>query len=345
MKLQIPNPKLQKNSKSQAPREAFGLVFGDWSFSGVWRLVFGAWWVLSCLVGAAEPSTFALRETAQVDGEGVFLSQLVEADGILPSVRICDAPAFGKSRVFSREQVAALTRAAGVELVGTNWFGVEAVKISRRARTLAEVEVVVLLKGTLQEVYVKEKGELELRFTRGWTPVVVPDEPLTLKVIDLPGSGVTPSFITRFELRTAHEVVGTWQASIQARVWREIWVARSALKRGEPLDEADIARERRDMLTIRDTVADFADGDCSFEMAEPLQTGSPLLARSLKGRPVIHRGQTTAAIVQDGGMVITMKVEALEDGAPGQVIRARNPVSKRDVRGKVMDQKTILVTL
>jgi flagella basal body P-ring formation protein FlgA len=40
-----------------------------------------------------------------------------------------------------------------------------------------------------------------------------------------------------------------------------------------------------------------------------------------------------------------MKVEVLEDGAPGQIIRARNPISRRDVSGKVLNEQTILVTL
>ena len=40
-----------------------------------------------------------------------------------------------------------------------------------------------------------------------------------------------------------------------------------------------------------------------------------------------------------------MKVEVLEDGAPGQLIRVRNADSRHDIRGKVLDQQTILVAL
>ena len=35
-----------------------------------------------------------------------------------------------------------------------------------------------LLTAALQRDYVKDLGELELRFARPWTPVTVPDEPL-----------------------------------------------------------------------------------------------------------------------------------------------------------------------
>jgi len=40
-----------------------------------------------------------------------------------------------------------------------------------------------------------------------------------------------------------------------------------------------------------------------------------------------------------------MKVEALEDGAPGQIIRARNTASLRNLTGKVVDEHTIQISL
>jgi flagella basal body P-ring formation protein FlgA len=213
------------------------------------------------------------------------------------------------------------------------------------SRTLTESDLLELLTTTLQRDYVKDRGELELHLSRPWVSRSIPDEPLTLKVLDLPPTGVTASFILRFELRTSRESLGTWQIAAQARVWKNIWVASSYLKRGELVADAEIEQQRRDVLTLHDSLADFVAGDTSLELAEPLPPGSPLLARSVKARPVVHRGQAVDALVQDGMLSISMKVEVLEDGAPGQVVRARNSQSRRDLRGKVLDEKTILVSL
>lgn len=212
-------------------------------------------------------------------------------------------------------------------------------------RAVGEADMVELLTATLQREYVKEKGELELRFKQSWPARRVPDEPLTVKILELPNAGVTPSCIVRFELRAGDRVLGNWQVAVQARVWRETWVARSALKRGEPVSTADVGQEKRDVLLLREATAEFAPGDPALELAEPLQAGAPLLARSIRLRPVIHRGQMTDALVRDGALSISLKVEALEDGAPGQFIRARNPISRRDVSGKVLDQQTLLISL
>lgn len=214
-----------------------------------------------------------------------------------------------------------------------------------RERHFAEADLLELLTATLQQEYVKDKGQLELRLTQPWKTRTVPDEPLTLKIIDLPTLGVTPQCIVRFELRAAHESLGIWQVPVQARVWREVWVAHSALQRGELVSDADITRERRDILSLREALAEFAAGDATLATAEPLQAGAPLLARSVKVRPVLHRGQIAEALIQDGTLSVSMKVEVLEDGAPGQIIRARNVQSRRDIRGKVLNEQTILLSL
>jgi flagella basal body P-ring formation protein FlgA len=51
------------------------------------------------------------------------------------------------------------------------------------------------------------------------------------------------------------------------------------------------------------------------------------------------------ALIQDGALNVMMKVQALEDGTPGQFIRLRNLQSEHDFSGKVLDGKTVLIPL
>lgn len=319
---------------------------------GIPKRCFQSFLLFGCLGGgfvfpapAAEPANLQLRTSAQADSTGIFLNQIMESRDPLPALRLCDSPAFGKISVLTREQITGLLRDAGADLTITNWIGADAVRVSRRARAFTEADLLNLLTDTLQRDYVKDKGELELRPTRPWTELNLPDEALTLRILELPTAGVTAAFIARFEIRTAREGLGVWQTTVQARVWREVWVAHSAIKRGEPLVSADIAHERRDVLSVREALAEFSEPDAALQLAEPVSSGNLLLARALKPRNVVHRGQVALALLQDGPLSITMKVEVLEDGAPGQIIRARNPISRRDVSGKVLNEQTILITL
>jgi flagella basal body P-ring formation protein FlgA len=51
------------------------------------------------------------------------------------------------------------------------------------------------------------------------------------------------------------------------------------------------------------------------------------------------------AIIRDGAMIISLKVEVLEEGVPGQFVRVRNPQSHRELRGKVLDEQTVAIAL
>jgi len=212
-------------------------------------------------------------------------------------------------------------------------------------RMLDQAEVTMLLTQTLQKEYVKDRGELELKLTQPWKDKKVSDEPITVKIAEMPTMGVVPSFIVRFELRNAGGTIGTWQLPVQAHVWRDAWVAHSMLKRGDSLADSDITKDRRDMLLVHEALADFPEDRSTLEIAEPVGIGAPLLARSVRLMPVVHRGQMVQALVSDGSLSIAMKVEVLEDGAPGQTIRVRNKQSLKDIRGKVLNEQTIIVSL
>jgi flagellar basal body P-ring formation protein FlgA len=141
------------------------------------------------------------------------------------------------------------------------------------------------------------------------------------------------------------ESVGTWQVPAQAKVMREVLVAREDLKRGQAFTENDAAMEQRDVLSSRDTLAEMPKTAATLELAENVSAGMPLTSRALKLRSVVHRGRTVDALLQDGTMSIVVKAEALEDGAPGQIIKLRNLNSKREFRGKVQNEDTIQVAL
>lgn len=213
------------------------------------------------------------------------------------------------------------------------------------SRALTEIELLPLLTAALQTDHVKEAGELEVRFVRPWQPINVPNAPLSVRIVDLPTSGVSAYFTIRFELRTNQAVAGTYQALLQAKVWREIPVAKNTLSRGRTLTEADYSIERRDMLGIRGDVAALKPEDPAYELKEYVPAGAPILARSIRPKPVVKRGQTADAFLCDGNLQIRVKVELLEDGAPGQLVRLRNITSRREIRGIVQDENKIVIPL
>ncbi|MBI3414278.1 MAG: flagellar basal body P-ring formation protein FlgA [Verrucomicrobia bacterium] len=295
---------------------------------------------------AAEPSAFLLRTNTTVNAEGIFLSQVLAAEVApeLPVLRLADAPAFGQAVTLTVTEIQALLRKSSLESPAIRWTGADRVRVTRRARTLDEAEIKQLLTVALQKEVTRDKGEVELRFARPWPTATIADDSFVLNFLDLPTSGPTPSMTLRFELRHGRELLGTWQVAAHVYIWREVWVAQTVLKRGELLSESNLTRQRRDVLVLRDALGALP-ASVSLELAENIQEGAPLLTRSVRPRPVIRRGDLIEASLQDGLLEVSLRVEVLEDGVAGQIIRVRNPQSKREFRGKVQNEQSILIAL
>lgn len=295
-----------------------------------------------------EPSTvtMALVPAVDVDGTGVFLDQVLALNppAAVPHVRMFEAPRMDQPATLTRAQVLAVLQEHLPALSSNRWDGPQQSRVARRVRRLEETEVQTLLTAAVQS-QAEAEGELELRFTRPWTALIVPQDPLTLKVVDLPAGGLAAYSLIRFELLAGTERLGTHQLAVQAKLWREVPVARSTLQRGQLLGDAEVTLERRDVLTLRDPLGANNLADASLELAEAIRAGQPLLTRSVRIRPVIRRGGLVEGVAQDGLLSISLRVEALEDGQTGQTVRVRNPKTRREFLGRVRNEHSVLLLL
>jgi len=111
------------------------------------------------------------------------------------------------------------------------------------------------------------------------------------------------------------------------------------------LDQIDLAKERRDVINVRQSLWQGKKADSKFCLAQGVSSGSLIYDRHVKLTPVVKRGQIASAFVQIRSLTIRLKVEVLEDGAPGETVRIRNLQTKKELRGTVINEKFIRVSL
>ncbi len=296
-----------------------------------------------------DAALWTLKSNAVVTGAGLTLADVViPPDGTtLPHYQISDAPKFGGNLTVQRDVVGrALAKVLSIN-VGTNWAGAPQVLVTRRARKFDEAEMLTLLTERITEEHLSTGGTLELRTARNWSDVMIPDESFEMNILSMPPQGVMGSFRVRFELRNETEEFGTWEVSIRASLWKDVWVARQRLSRGDVLVAENLIREKRDVLAGRDHLEadDVEILPNALELTENVREGYPLKPWSVRPKPLVYRGQMADALVDSGALSISLKVQVLEDGINGQNIRIRNPHTKRELVGKVNNDQTIQIHL
>ena len=206
------------------------------------------------------------------------------------------------------------------------------------ARRLGEGEVFERLSRQVATQLGLGDGELSLSPVSRCTPVECPEGPWEATVLAAPDvKGLTAHFYLRFRLQAGEQGLGEWQLPVRAQLTQEVWVAGRQLARGETPDAAaDLGRRRVDILAERQPPIATLTALDGYECVQAVPAGQPLSWRDLAPRTLVHRGQSVDVIAEDGPFVISMRAQALEDGANGANIRVRNVASQRDIDAQVV---------
>ncbi len=189
-----------------------------------------------------------------------------------------------------------------------------------------------------------EGGELVLTSVRPLPKVEVPDGfPLSVKITLAPAQGLAAFMTVKFSVTVGDQPRGEHTAFFKAALMREVWVATKLCNRLMPLDQVSLKRKKMNVINLRNGVWEGEKLTGDLQIIQTVTPGIILQPRHVRRRPVVLRNQTVQAVIRHKALLIRLNVTALEDGAPGDVIRLRNPKSYKELRGTVVNSDTVSI--
>jgi flagella basal body P-ring formation protein FlgA len=209
-------------------------------------------------------------------------------------------------------------------------------------RTVEPAEITSILEQALRKEWKIEEGDLMVSFEKTLPEIRVPAGELSLRWVtrlSQPARRIFP----QFELVVDGRPVGKHALPVHLEWFREVWVAESPLAAQAHLGTDVLKRQRVDALSLAGTpwMGDPSEDECS--VVTPVASGSVVLERHVRRRPLIHRGETVAARFQDGSLAVEFQAVALEDGYRGSGVRVRSLLKPVEMRGKVLNETTVVV--
>jgi flagella basal body P-ring formation protein FlgA len=185
------------------------------------------------------------------------------------------------------------------------------------------------------------EGELHLELLRPWSPPARVAESWSIELLEYPS---VPSASMLVRCRVLADGIAAADSTIvlRAALWRDVWVARQPLFRGATFDPTELETRRVDLLRERDALPAVV-GDRSFSMTRAVNAGRVLTWRDIARRPLVRRGDVVEVSAGDGQLLITMKALAMENGAQGDTVTVRNPVSRKEFAAMVVDENRVQV--
>lgn len=184
-------------------------------------------------------------------------------------------------------------------------------------------------------------GELTLELLRPWTPPARAAVSWQVAVTEYPTVAAS-AMLVRCRILADGVVASETSLMLRAALWRDAWAARAPQAPGATFDPAQLETRRVDLFRERDALpADVGDG--SFIFTRALTANRLLSWRDISRRPLVRKGEMVEVAATEGGLLITLKGLAMENGAQGDTVTIRNLESKRDVHARVVAENRVQV--
>ena len=284
-------------------------------------------------VPAAAQGSPRLKPQATVASDLVRVGDLVENAGLASGTPIFRAPDLGATGTVPARAVVDAARAAGLIAIDTR--GLSEVTVTHASRTIATDEIEQRIAALLTQRFPLGKPEnLKLTFDRDLQAIEVAltstAEPAASRInYDRSTRRFDVTFEVADSMRTQWRYTGVAVETVEAAVLSR------AIARGDLIRQSDIVVQRRPKAEFTAEPPAAAAEIIGLASRGNLRAGQVLRGTDLMKPEIVRKGDIVMLHYEVPGIVLTMRGQAMESGAQGDMVNVLNPNSKRTIQGIV----------
>jgi len=301
--------------------------------------------LLTAWAASAAGSRITVARRATVAGPTIRLADIATLDGepaeALGSLDLGPAPRPGEHRALAGAVVLqALRREAGA-LDDIAYTIPATVDVRRASQQVGEPEVRQIIEDFLVQTLGEAADDAVLRAVELPDRIVIPTGEYQARVIP---PGRTP-LVGRVRLQVEFTIDGrsvrTAWVGADIGLWGPVVVARRAIARGEPLTEADLTLDRRDLSHVPRGVLSDLEAVVGRVARAPIVAFVPIRREQVETPAAVRRGDAVLLVAERKGLRITAPGEVHADAGLGEQVRVINRATRKLLTGRVVDARTV----
>lgn len=294
--------------------------------------------------GAAAPLAPTLRSDVLATGEIVRIGDLVDNAGAAASIPVFRAPDLGQTGSVSVARVIEALRAHNVIAIDTR--GLTEVTVTRASRAIGTREIQDHLAQIIATRYgLRDPDNLSVTFDREFRtlhvdPSAAADfsvsrmsfEPRSGRfdaVLEISGS----SAAGRVPMRFTGVAIETTAAAVVVR----------PIARGDVLRASDIAIERRPRTEVSSDAVRDPQGAIGLAARHTIKAGQVIRRADLAKPELVHRNEPVIIVLEQPGLMLTLRGKALDSGTEGDTVNVLNLQSKKTLQAVVSGANRVTV--
>ncbi len=307
-------------------------------------------WCLLADIAAAKSVQLELRSAVQVKSARLVLADVVNVDAAtqreeaqLLALPIGTMSLTAGNMVVQRKPLEKWVRQhAGAHSRDIHWVGadavnivlqtqvVEAAQLRSHARAALEVWINLNVRDIGSSIAIRDLGELQaLKIPAGEVKVRIShlSEPFSLR----------RKLAVLLDVLISDQVVKSVPVLFELSGSRRVFMARHDIARGGAVSEADVELREADIFDNMNEPASPADFAKAARAKTGLRKGAILSRANLETVPDVVRGDFVVLLARDGLVSIESRVEAMQDGSVGQIIKVRPGNSNDQMSAKIIE--------
>jgi flagella basal body P-ring formation protein FlgA len=187
-------------------------------------------------------------------------------------------------------------------------------------------------------------GEYKIAFAGAMNEMILPlDQPASVEIQSINLRPTHNRFDAVLVAPSKEEPLQTLRVSGAFERMIDIPVLYNALSKGRVIGLRDVETISVRESDVRGDVILSKEELIGMTPKRMILPGKPVKANDLQLPIVVERGDMVTMIFNDGGMRLTAKGKALENGAKGDVVRVANSASSRTVEALVTAEREVIV--
>jgi flagella basal body P-ring formation protein FlgA len=287
----------------------------------------------------AAPEVCAIEVAGDSVTVGDLLSPGMQADGRTLQTVVISGLRPGERRVLTPAEVELRLREAGVDARAHGWKWADSLLIVRKAQVVAAADLVAAGEAAIRcDLRLQPGDEAAIERVAAPRPLLAPVGPIALRatvraptlrgglwtatvVVEAGGAG--EGRCPEDEAPTGRRTWADCVIRYRVRVMGDVLLARSPIKRHDPVTADVAAVERRELTSLWGEAVRKVEDLSGRRAVQGIAAGAVITAELIEAIPVVRRGEALTAVAEMGLVRGAAEVIAQADGGIGEVIPVR----------------------
>ena len=298
-----------------------------------------------------EKISVSVLDSSSVNGKEIYLNDIARIDSPeqaindrLRKVFICRSAEPGLSVTLNINYVKSRAKQQGIAIESIVWNGSDHVTVETKSVSLSMQEIQSSAEAFITELIGNSSAKVSIKPANELKPIVLPNGKVDIRTELVSPYTVNDNTLLRFVLSVDGHDCEKRIIPFKVEIIKDVVITAKDIDLHKVLSADDLVIVSQN-VGLSSSIFYTKDELVGKRVKRMVSKGTLVTSDMVEKPPIIKQGDLVTIVVESSSLRVTVQGKAMENGISGQVIRVINTSSMKEVQAKIVDEKTVKISL